>query len=148
LRWAKTIVFGVIIFLSGAAFTYVFRNDVNNSELFELKRNCATLAQNFIDKKSKEYDDTVTWTVLLSDYNVARKSCFGEFNKHVYFWGPGQNFSEYEIYDLLTGQKIAGFTYSPASDSSNKFTEYWITAGPQYEKTRQELFSVRQSSKP
>lgn len=140
----KQLLFGLVLLLSGGAAGFLYNgktgNALSHSELFELKRNCAKLAQEFAQKNTRANAvfETRFW-VLQSDYNIERKSCFGEFDKLAEF-SPGKSFLDYQIYDLLTGRQIAAMTATDKDPATSEWTDYFLKQEPEYSKVRKQIF--------
>ena len=135
----------ILIVLGVGAYIFLMKDNISHSELFELKQNCAKLAQEFVEKKTGpgiEGVNQLTWKVLHSDYNVKKKSCFAELDMFSYFPNTNESFSEYRIYDLLNGINIESLTYFDKNPGNEEWVKYLVDKSPKYYKLRKEVFGL------
>lgn len=132
-----------LVALAGSAFYFIASRDrISSSELVELKRNCVELAQSFAERDTGPGpNNQIVWKVLHTNYDFARESCFGEFDKSVYFQN-GESFAEYYIYDLLIGKEMGVLTYLDRYPGREDWKKYYAEKSPEYYKLREEIFGL------
>lgn len=136
----------LIIAIIGLTYLAFKPNNISDSELFELKKECSTLAEEFAQEHtSSEFNTEIIWQVLHSDYNVQQQSCFGEFDKTVNIAGS-ESFSEYLIYDLLTKEEVKILTYFE-SDLDDEWARYYAEHSPEYYRLRKEVFGLEKDER-
>src|SRR3989344_5813407 len=113
-------VIGIVV-ITALGFVYTQSNKPSHQELLNLRKECAKLAEKFVQEHTEDF---ARFEVLHSDYSISEQSCFGEFDRLVSFpQTPEDNFAEYHIYDLLKNQKLDALTY--LERKSGNFQE-WI----------------------
>ena len=131
----------VILFIIVVVGGYLFFNkgDVDHSELFALKEECAAKAQKYAtDNTQSSMAFDVRWELLYSDYVVNKKSCFAEFRKSLFATNTGENTKYLYIYDMLTSQTMASLKLT--------YEESWEDEAPAaYQKVRKEILGLERN---
>lgn len=115
-------------------------NQISDAELLKLKTDCSNLAKSFIQEKKLDFVFESNWSILHSDYNIKRRSCFAEFDVNVL--RPNDEFNEYRIYDILTKNEITSLTWYQKNMDS-EWSKYYTESSSEYYDLRKEIFGIK-----